>query len=205
MICCSSSKRRMMWRLYDASSASMRISPGQTSLIERNHVSSSTRAELARERLLQARIEPAPERPRAADEVLPEPRLRLVQPERRAARERRALERRVDAVLVQAVAALVHRREEAVERVLRLARRDPDVRRRKRLRKRMRRGVEAPRRVVEAEAAHDLERELTLLVRREVSGHRRRRSGARLLDQRDEHLLQRSKIARTSAVFMPRS
>src|SRR4029078_9559728 len=81
-------------------------------------------AELARERLLHAGIEPAPERSAAPDEVLPEPRLRLVQPERRAARERRPLERRVDAVLVQAVSALVHHREESVQRLLRLARRD---------------------------------------------------------------------------------
>ena len=117
MIRCSSSKRRMMWRLYVASSASMRIRPGRTSLIAAEPRLLVDVAELARERLLQPRVEPAPERARAADEVLPEPRLRLVQPERRAARERRALERRIGAVLVEPVAALVHRREEAVERV----------------------------------------------------------------------------------------
>ena len=41
--------------------------------------------------------------------------------------ERRALERAVDLVLVEAVPALVHRREQAVEVVLEVARRDPDV------------------------------------------------------------------------------
>ena len=79
------------------------------------------------EELLQPREEVAPERQRAADEVLPHPALRLVQAERDAARERRALERRVDLVLVEAVAELVHRREEAVEVVVEVARRDADV------------------------------------------------------------------------------
>src|SRR5262249_29604328 len=62
-------------------------------------------SELTRERLPQARVEPAPERARPADEVLPESRLRLVQPVGRPAGERRSLERRVDTVLVQAVTA----------------------------------------------------------------------------------------------------
>jgi hypothetical protein len=82
-----------------------------------------------------------------------------VQPERRAARERRPLERRVDAVLVEAVAALVHHREEPVERVLGLTRRDPDVAGRQRRRERMRAGVDPPRRVIETEALEHLERE----------------------------------------------
>ena len=49
-------------------------------------------AEPVRERLLHARVEPAPERQRAADDVLPEPALRLVE-RRRDARRRAACAR----------------------------------------------------------------------------------------------------------------
>ena len=56
-----------------------------------------------------------PELAAAPDEVLPQAALRLVQAERRPARERRALQVAGDAVLVQPVAAFVHRGEEAVE------------------------------------------------------------------------------------------
>ena len=110
-------------------------------------------AELGRERRLHAWVEPAPERAAAADEVLPETRLRLVQAERRPARERRPLERRVGAALVEAVAALVHHREEPVERILGLTRRDPDVARRERRRERVRRGVDPPRGVARSRSA----------------------------------------------------
>src|SRR6266404_1123441 len=95
-IACSSSKRRMMWRLYVASSDSTRIGEGGM-------------------QLLQAREEVAPERHRAADQVLPHAALRLVHAERDAAGERRALECRVDLMLVEPVAELVHRPEEAAE------------------------------------------------------------------------------------------
>ena len=194
----------MMCRLYDASSASMRISPGATSLIERNHVSSSTEPSCCGNVSCSARVEPAPERPRAADEVLPQPRLRLVQAERRAAREQRALERRVDAGLVQAVAALVHRREEPVERVLRLARRDADVLRRERLRERVRRRRRA------ASAVSSKPKRFTIssescrwIVRREGAVHLRRRAGAAASTSGISTSFSRSKIARTSAAFIP--
>ena len=65
--------------------------------------------ELRRERLLQLRIEEAPEREAAADEVLPHAALRLVEAHRGHLRERRPLERRVDAGLVEAVPELVDR------------------------------------------------------------------------------------------------
>src|SRR6266404_4394464 len=65
--------------------------------------------------LLQTREEVPPERHRAADQVLPHAALRLVHAERDAAGERRALECRVDLMLVEPVAELVHRPEEAAE------------------------------------------------------------------------------------------
>ncbi len=77
--------------------------------------------------LLQPREEAPPERQRAADEVLPHPTLGLVEAERDAARERRALERAVDLVLVEAVPELVHRPEQALEPVREVPRRDADV------------------------------------------------------------------------------
>ena len=116
----------MMCRLYVASSASTRISDGSTRLTSRYHDSASSPAS-AREELLQAREEVAPERQRAADEVLPHAALRLVHAERDAACERAALERRVDLVLVEAVAELVHRPEQAAEVIREVARRDADV------------------------------------------------------------------------------
>ena len=112
---CSSSKRRMMWRLYVVSSASTRMSPGSARLTAARNVSRSTSPSCARERLLQRLVPVQPEGPRAADEVLPRAALRLVQAERRRAGERRPLERLRDAVRVVAVARLVHRRPEAVE------------------------------------------------------------------------------------------
>src|SRR5579884_922316 len=115
-----------------------------------------------REELAQAREEEGPERPRAPDEVLPHPALGLVHPERRAPRERRPLERRVDLVLVEAVPALVHGREEAVEVPLEVPRRDADVLLPRPARERVDGRVEPPRLVVEAEPAHDLELERAL-------------------------------------------
>ena len=72
-------------------------------------------AELRRETLLQARIEAAPEREAAADEVLPEAALRLVdaEPGVLADRQVRPLARQL--VLVEAVAVLVHRREQRLQ------------------------------------------------------------------------------------------
>ena len=99
----------------------------RTRLTARWKSSTETVAELSRERLLQPREEPAPERQRPTDDVLPEPALRLVQRRRDAGRERRALERRVHAPLVEAVAALVHRGEQREEVVVVVARRQTDV------------------------------------------------------------------------------
>ena len=84
-------------------------------------------AERVRERLLEARVEPAPERERATDDVLPEPALRLVQRRGDSGAQRRSLERRADAPLVDAVPGLVHGGEEREEVVLRVAARQADV------------------------------------------------------------------------------
>ena len=79
------------------------------------------------ERRLHSRVEPAPERERAPDDVLPEPALRLVHRRRHPSAERRSIERGADAELVQAVAALVHRAEERDEVVLVVPRGQADV------------------------------------------------------------------------------
>src|SRR5215211_6474474 len=117
--------------------------------------------------LLEAREEVAPEGERTPDEVLPHAALRLVHPERRAAREQRALERLVDLMLVQPVAGLVHRREEAVEVVLEVARRDPDVVDRAPRGERVHRRIEPPRRLFEPEALDHLALEHLLRLDRE--------------------------------------
>ena len=125
--CCSSSKRRMMWRPYVVSSASTRMYERRARFTARWKRSSGTPPSAVGERLLHARVEPAPERQRAPDDVLPQAALRLVQSGRDAGAERRSLERRAHSPLVQAVAALVHRGEEREEVVLRVARRQADV------------------------------------------------------------------------------
>ena len=109
--------------------------------------------------LLEAREEVAPERQRAADEVLPHAALRLVHAERDPACERRPLERLVDLVLVEPVPELVHRPEEAAEMLGEVARRDPDVADRRPRCERVHRRIEAPRVVGVAERAGDLELE----------------------------------------------
>ena len=55
---------------------------------------------------------PPPERQAAADEVLPQARLRLVQAERRGLRDRRVLVLRVEPLVVEPVAGLVERRRQ---------------------------------------------------------------------------------------------
>src|SRR5207302_5706971 len=118
---------------------------------------------VARERvgiqLQQAWEEMPPEGKRAADEVLPHAALRLVQAERDAARERRALERRIDLVLVEAVAELVHRPEEAAEVPREVAGGDADVLDARARRERVHRRVEPPGVVGEPERVRDLELE----------------------------------------------
>ena len=140
--------------------------------------------------LLQAREEVAPERQRAADEVLPHAALRLVHPERDASCERRALERLVDLVLVEPVPELVHRPEEPAEMLGEVARRDPDVTRRRARRERVHGRIEPPGVVGVAEGAHHLE--LEDLLRRNVEVVRRKRLGLQggdLLDERRLMLL----------------
>ena len=105
----------------DADERAAHAVDGAVEVVER-HV-----AERAGERLLQARVEPAPERERAADDVLPEPALRLVQRRGHARAQRRSLERRADAPLVDAVPGLVHGGEEREEVVLRVAARQANV------------------------------------------------------------------------------
>ena len=70
---------------------------------------------------------------------------------RRAAAERRPLERGAHAVLVEAVTALVHRAEQRVEVVVEIARRHPDVVRPDAEAERMNRRVESVRALLEAE------------------------------------------------------
>ena len=126
------------------------------------------------ERLLEGRVEVVPERAAAADDVLPHPALRLVQRRGDAVAERRALERRRDAVLVEPVPALVHRREDRRDVVLLVARRQADVLRAGAGRERMHGQVEARERLVEAEPLDDLQR-----VRRAAPRSARGRTGTR--------------------------
>ena len=84
------------------------------------------------ERLLDARVEPAPEGERTTDDVLPQAALGLVQRHREVRLRGSRLERRAivfgrDAVLVEPVAAFVHRGEEGVDVVLVVAGCDSDV------------------------------------------------------------------------------
>ena len=82
-------------------------------------------------------------------------------------RERRALEVARDAVLVEPVAGLVHRPEEAVEVVLEVAGRQPDVADRDRRRERVDGRVEPPLGRVEPEPLDHLQLELLLALDRE--------------------------------------
>ena len=110
---------------------------------------------------------------------------------RDARADHRARERRVDLALVEPVAHLVERAEDAGERVLREARRDSHVGRRDRSEERMDGLVQAPVLVVEPERAQHLQRERALLGRRKRRGELRRRGtrGERL-DQRHQPLAQ---------------
>ena len=134
----------------------------------------------------EARLRPrqpvAPERLASADEVLPQAALGLVDSGRDARADHRARERRVDLALVEPVAHLVERAEDAGERVLREARRDSHVGRRDRSEERMDGLVQAPVLVVEPERAQHLQRERALLGGRKRRGER--------LDQRHQPLAQ---------------
>src|SRR6476659_4547772 len=119
-----------------------------------------------REERLQPWEEVPPERQRAPDEVLPHAALRLVHAERDAACERAALERRVDLTLVEPVAELVPRPEEAAEVVREVARRDADVGDARSRCERMHRRVEPPRVFGVTERLDDLELEGLLVFKR---------------------------------------
>src|SRR5436309_703595 len=104
---CSSSKRSITCIPYVTSSAWMRIRLGVTAWMP-------------------ARMEELPERAAAPHEVLPEPALRLVDPERAGPAGRQLLEVLGLLVAVQAMPVFVHRREERLERVRVVIRGDPD-------------------------------------------------------------------------------
>ena len=87
----SSSKRRMMCRQYVTSSASTRRNDGCTLFSARwKRLERRRRRTASGNSLLQPRVEEAPRREAAADEVLPHAALRLVERRRDALRERRA-------------------------------------------------------------------------------------------------------------------
>ena len=100
--------------------------------------------------------------------------------ERDAGAERRAVERRVDPGLVEAVADLVHDREDPAEVLLVPARGDADVVPRDARHERVHRVVDAPGVVVVAEAARDLAaRSRAARPTSKRPGQRRRAPGAR--------------------------
>ncbi len=130
-------------------------------------------AELLREDLLQARIEEAPERHAASDEVLPQAALRLVQAERGAGADRKIREAARDLVLVQPVPVLVHSREQRLEAVLVVVRGDADVVDAGTACERMLGRIDAPRVGPVAEQIDDLVIESNLPVEREVAEEKR--------------------------------
>ncbi len=108
-----------------------------------------------------------PERPAAADHVLPQPRLALVHAGRGTAAERRAVESGRDALLVHGVPGLVDGREQRLADVVQIdPRGDPHVARGEARRERMMRLVEPPALEVVAEALDHVaaERDLRRLV-----------------------------------------
>ena len=177
---CSSSKRRMMWRLYVVSSASTRMRPGSARLTAARNVSRSTSPSCAGNASCSGSYQCSQNGRRAPDEVLPRAALRLVEPERRRARERRPLERRRDAVRVVAVTRLVQRRPEPVEPALE-PRRHAHVAPRERRAERVHGRIEPVRALLEAERREDALVERLLLVDRVmlVRGTTRRRAAPR--------------------------
>ena len=186
----SSSKRRITWSAYVASSASTRISVGRTTFTLRRN-SSRPSPPSDGQRLLGAREPVAPERARAADLVLPQAALRLVDAERDAGVERRAMQRRVDLLLVEAVADLVQDGEDAAEVGVVPARGDALVAGPDDHRERVRRVVQPPAGVLVADRARHLEPDRALGgVRERPRERRRRRALGDLRDQRHEAVAQ---------------
>ena len=139
-------------------------------------------AERLREGVPQLGIEAVPEGPPAADEVLPQAALRFVETERHAAGQRRALERRAGSVLVEAVAALVHRGEQTGEAVRCVPRRDANVLHGEVRRERMRGEVDPPGGRVVPEGLDDRDDERLLALDRELRVEARGVNRARVLD-----------------------
>ena len=122
-----------------------------------------------REEPLQLGQAAAPERERAADEVLPRAALRLAEAERRVAVQRRARQRRLRAQVGQAMAGLVHRGPERAQVGRLVARRHPDVGAGEGGRERVHGRVEPVGALREAEVAQDAVEELLLRRDREVA------------------------------------
>ena len=129
--------------------------------------------ERRRERRLDARVEEAPERKAAADEVLPEPALRLVHAERRRRTDRQVRELARDLMLVEPVPVLVHRREERPRGVRVVVGRDADVVDPGAGRERMLGLVDAPRSGAMPEEVDYLVVERDLRVDRKIAGQER--------------------------------
>ena len=159
-----------------------------------------------REEPLQLGVAAAPERKRATDEVLPRAALRLAEPERRIPVERRAAERRIDALVCESMPCLVHRRPERAQVVRLVPRRHPDVRPRERGRERVHCRVEPVRALLETEVAQDPRQELLLRRDRKVALEERVvRRLARIAHDGGQLRPEQSKTAFTSAVVIPGS
>ena len=159
--------------------------------------------ELRRKRLLQRLVPVEPERPAATHEVLPRSALRLVEPERRRACQRRSLERRGAAECVVAVPCLVHRSPERAETRLVVARCHAHVAVGERRAERVHGGIEAVRTLLESERREHALCELLLAVGRkrlflEERGVDRRRL-AHELDEHRPNRLRTPRRPRTSA------
>ncbi len=144
-------------------------------------------AELVGEGLLQRLVPVGPERPAAADEVLPGSALRLVQAERRRIRERCPLERGADAVGVEAVPGFVHRRPERVEPGRLVPRREPYIASRERGAEGVDGRIESPRPVLEADRRENPFSECALQLGRVGNVEERRVDPRRLTHQLGEH------------------
>src|SRR4051794_25558764 len=106
----------------------------------------------------------------AADQVLPHAALRLMHAQRRAPAKRRSLKRRTDALLVEAVPALVHRAEHGwIDIVCVVARGDADIGCSQAARERVHGRVEPPAFVIKTEMFDRPLAELALLVDGEMS------------------------------------
>ena len=114
---CSSSNRSITCIPYVTSSAWIRISARRDGVDARVEALESTSPNCSGYVSCRRGYKKLPERTAAADEVLPEAALRLVDPERARAAGRQPLEVLRLLVAVQAVAVLVHRGEERLERV----------------------------------------------------------------------------------------